>query len=89
MKAFLWGSSSKTGRIKPASRASFHLSRPRLWDTKYTNIQLAARAAKKAEMEEVPNYKEWSQERLIQRVTQLENDLKEKTSRYKSYCLSL
>lgn len=75
-------SSSKSGHLERNFRAYFHISRPRLWDTKYTDIQQRARAATTAKMEKAPNYKEWSQERLIQRVTQLENDLKEKTSRF-------
>ncbi len=81
MKALLSNSSSKIGYLDRAFRAHLHLSWPRLWDTKHTDTQLRALAAKKAEMEEVPDYKEWSQERLIRRVTQLEKELKEKTSR--------
>lgn len=33
-------------------------------------------------MERFRDYKDWSQERLIQKVIQLEEDLKEKTSGY-------
>jgi hypothetical protein len=87
MKAFLSSLRSKTGRLEPTARAYLHLSKPHFWTTKYTDIQLAAGTTKKAKMEEAPNYMDWSQERLIERVTQLEQELKEKNSRYKSCCL--
>lgn len=83
MKAFLSSSSSKTGHLERGFRAHFHLSRPRLW-TKYTDIQLQALDAQRVKMEKARNYKEWSQERLIQKVIQLEKDLREKTSRYEA-----
>jgi hypothetical protein len=78
MKAFRLSLSSKTGHLEGGSKAQFHLSRPCLW-TRYTDIQQRALAAK---MEKYQDYKDWSQERLIQKVIQLEKDLREKTSGY-------
>jgi hypothetical protein len=83
MKAFLSSSLSKTGRLEGGSRAHFYFSRPRLW-TRYTAIQQQALAAQTPRMENFRDYKDWSQERLIQKVIQLEKDLREKTSAYEA-----
>ena len=76
-------SSSKTRHLERGFRAHFHISSPRLW-TRYTNIQQRALAAQTAKMENFQDYKDWSQERLIQKVIQLEKDLREKTSGYEA-----
>jgi hypothetical protein len=83
MKASLSSSSSKTGHLIRGSRAHFHISRPRLW-TRYNDIQQRALAAQTANMEKFRDYKDWSQERLIQKVIQLEKDLRERTSGYEA-----
>jgi hypothetical protein len=62
------------------SKAPFHMSRSNRWRRPK---QPPARGAKEAapKMEEKVDYSAWSQEKLIERVTQLENELKSKNAR--------
>jgi len=62
------------------SKAHFHMSRSNRWrrpkqDTKTTGAKAVLK------MEEKADYSTWSQEKLIERVTQLENELKNKNKR--------
>jgi hypothetical protein len=66
-------------------RSTIHMSRSRRW-RKNTTQRKEARAALHSStpprMEEKTNYSAWSHEKLIERVTALENELKEKNQRY-------
>jgi hypothetical protein len=56
----------------------FSMSRSRRWRT--TNIE-SRKEARAAIMEKQPDYKDWSHDKLIERVTELEKQLKSKTHR--------
>lgn len=67
------------------AKAHFHMSRSRRWRTKNTTGREQARASLAvAKMESTTDYTAWSNERLIERVTQLEAELKYKNERYSS-----
>jgi hypothetical protein len=62
------------------SKAAFHMSRSNRWRRpKPPSDRDAKEAAPK--MEQKVDYSAWSQEKLIERVTQLENELKSKNER--------
>jgi hypothetical protein len=66
-------------------RSTIHMSRSRRW-RKNTSQRKEARAVLHSSatprMEEKTDYSAWSHEKLIERVTALENELKEKNQRY-------
>jgi len=63
-------------------KANFHMSRSRRWRTKNIANREAARASLAAlKMEKSIDYSAWSNEKLIERVTQLEAELKNQTQR--------
>jgi hypothetical protein len=68
--------------VNLTSKASFHMSRSRRWRTKNTASRQEARAASAAaKMENKPDYSNWTHESLVERVTQLEKELKDKNQR--------
>jgi hypothetical protein len=60
-----------------------HMSRSRKWRSKESaaNRQEARAASTSSKMAEKTDYSAWSQYKLIERVTQLEKELKEKNRR--------
>lgn len=68
--------------VNLTSKAKFHMSRSRRWRTKNTASRQEARAASAAaKMENKPDYSNWTHESLVERVTQLEKELKDKNQR--------
>jgi len=71
--------------VSLTAKAHFHMSRSRRWRTKNTAGREQARASLAfAKMESTTDYTAWSNEKLIERVTQLEAELKYKNARYDS-----
>jgi len=67
------------------SKVHFHMSRSNRWrrpkqDTKTRGAKAAHKM--KVEVEEKTDYSAWSQEKLVERVTQLEQELKNKNQRF-------
>jgi len=60
------------------SKAHFHLSRRQPFRTKNIATKVEAREAQRVKMAEETDYRTWSHENLIERVTQLEQALKSK-----------
>jgi hypothetical protein len=66
-------------------RVFFHASSSQHWRmTRLAESQQQARTAGNIKMEPIPDYKDWSHESLIQRVTQLEQELKKQNSRFET-----
>jgi hypothetical protein len=69
--------------VYTTSKASFHMSRSRRWRTTGIENRKEARASlDPAKMEKNEDYSVWSNEKLIERITQLEVELKSKNQRY-------
>lgn len=76
---------SKCLEVRLTPRPNLCMSRSRRWRTHTAGrkeIRALATQMKGASMEEQADYKAWSHEKLIERVTLLEAALKAKNSRY-------
>jgi hypothetical protein len=66
--------------VSYTSKVHFHMSRSRRW-TRKSNNRNKAHAASNSKMAEEPNYTAWSHQSLVERVTQLELEFKNKNQR--------
>jgi hypothetical protein len=82
MDIFLSGSLWKVGLLRSASKFCLTLSNISSGRTvsRTTKSQCYNQKAEQ-KMEDLPDYKRWSHERLVDRVTQLEQELKKKDLR--------
>jgi hypothetical protein len=90
MRPFIARSLGRLVEVRPSIKiSSFHMSRSGRWrkdNTARKQRRAIATAAYNAKMEtdktENADYSTWSQEKLIERVAQLENELKTKNERF-------
>lgn len=76
MKSLLSTLSRRAGLSLDTPITSFHMSRSRRWRTRNIESRQQARALSNKTMAKQLDYKDWSQEKLIERVTELEKKLK-------------
>jgi hypothetical protein len=81
MKLLLSSLSRKAGLFLEPNFLCFSMSRSRRWRTTNIGIRQQARAAANNKMDSQTNYEGWTQESLIERVTELEKELKAKNLR--------